>query len=189
MAQVHPLRLPDLCFMIRTKHIPNQRQLPAIAVTVTAGNTSFGFYISWRQFAFYITLISLAALFLWKGIHSWVNYADTEMSFRRQHIFGNWSPHLAKANISAQLLAGLLLLAGLFHRKTRIYGLGLTTAILAGYTSYTQLALLEAFGFDICTCIGWFEGMSWMGIFIMNSLLLVVVIVMLFITLKERRPP
>lgn len=175
--------------MMKTKHIPNQRQLPAIAVTVTAGNISFGFYISWRQFAFYTTLLSLAALFLWKGIHSWVNYADTEMSFKRQHVFGDWSPHFAKANISAQLLTGLLLLVGLFHRKTRIYGLGLTTAILAGYTSYAQLALSDAFGFTICTCIGWFEGLSWSGILVINSFLLLIAIVMLFITLKERRPP
>ncbi len=156
---------------------------------ITIGNKSFGFQISWWLFTFYATQFSLATLFLWKGISGLANYTEIELSFQRQQTFKDWAPHLAKVNIALQLTAGALLSIGLFHWKTRAFGLGVTMAILAGYTSYSQLVLLNAFGFDTCACIGWLEGMSWTGIFIVNTFFLVMVISMLLIALKERRPP
>lgn len=143
---------------------------------------------AWRNTATIAAIALLSTLLLCKGIEGLRDFASVEASFQRQRIFGNWAPVLAKINTVLQLTAGALLLAGVFHRKIRGYGLGLTTAILAGYTIYTQLVLLNTFG-SICACIGWFAGMTWTGIFTMNTLLLVLVLTVLFITLKERRPP
>lgn len=133
-------------------------------------------------------LTVLAGLFLWKGTSGWWFYPEVELSFRRQRVFGDWAPHLAKANIGLLVLSGVLLTLGVPFRKFRLYGLALSVAILAGYTIYTQVVLLDTFG-SICACIGWFAGMSWTGIFIMNAILLVLVLTLFFITLKERRPP
>lgn len=149
---------------------------------------SSGVY-GWHRFLFRTGLPFLGGLFLWKGISGLWDYTEVELSFQRQRVFGDWAPYLAKTNIALQLTAGVLLALGVPFRRLRAYALGLSVGILAGYTAYTQLVLLNAFGFSICSCIGWFAGMSWTGIFIMNAILLVLVLTLFFITLKERRPP
>lgn len=144
--------------------------------------------IPWRNWVFATMQISLAALFLWKGSSGWWFYDEIELSFQRQRIFGEWAPHLAKANIGLLIISGGLLALGALLHRLRTYGLGLSVFLLASYTVYTQMVLLDMFG-TICACIGWFDGMSWVGIFIMNALLLLTVLTLFFITLKERRPP
>lgn len=145
--------------------------------------------IQWTRIAYYSTLIFLMLLFLWKATMGIIYYDELEQSFRKQHIFKSWEPWLAKYSIVMHILAGLLLLAGVFVKKMIVYGLSATTAILSVYTIYAQLALFNAFGFTICTCIGWFEGMSWKGILSVNLLLLVVSVFSLLLTIKARRPP
>lgn len=145
--------------------------------------------IRWARVAYYGIIIFLMLLFLWKAITGVIYYDELEQSFRKQHIFKGWEPRLAKSSIVMHILAGLLLLAGVFVKKMIVYGLSVTTAILSVYTIYAQLAVFNAFGFSICTCIGWFDGMSWKSILSINALLLFVSVFSLLLTLKVRRPP
>jgi len=142
--------------------------------------------IQWTHIAYYGTLIFLMLLFLWKATMGIIYYDELEQSFQKQHVFKSWEPLFAKSSIVIHILAGLLLLAGVLFKKVIVYGLSLTVATLSAYTSYSQLALFNAFRFDICVCIGWFEGMSWSGIFGLNLFLLFLSVFVLFITLKGK---
>lgn len=129
---------------------------------------------------------ALAVLFLWKGSEGLWDSATVEISFLRQRVFGEGASAIAKLNIALLLSTGTLLAFGVRYHRLRLYALGLATLLFAGYAVFAQLVLLDVLG-NNCACIGWFTGMSWMQIFIINGILLFVTLLLFFIGLKERR--
>ncbi|MBK1439693.1 hypothetical protein JHJ32_06840 [Parapedobacter sp. ISTM3] len=127
----------------------------------------------------------LALAFLWRGWMGIRNYSSEVTKMREQFFPESWAPVITAANTYLLLTVGLLLSAGLFRKALLPYSLMLAVITLAGYAVYSELALLSAFGYRPCACIGWFEHMKWWQLLLLNSGLLILTIMAFFMIFTE----
>jgi hypothetical protein len=82
-----------------------------------------------------------------------------------------------------EILTGLLLL----FEKTKPYGFYLSLILMILFTSYIILVLLNYFGRVPCSCGGVIKALGWKKHLILNLFFLLLSILAIFITNRERR--
>ncbi len=119
----------------------------------------------------------IGGLLLWRGMHDAWRIDGTRADWHGQAFPQGWKEPLLWVNLGMQLGIGAGLWAGIVWRPIRPLAFEGAASLLAAYTVYAELALLERLPRKPCACIGWWEGSTWAWLVAANATLLIGVII------------
>lgn len=134
---------------------------------------------------YYFAVVVLLILFLFSALMGMIDYEITEYKMTQQVFHDKVAVYLTRFNIGFQFMAAVGLIYMLLADNPMIYGLILPLAMLSIYTFYSLLAVMEAFGYEPCTCINLFKNTTWLEGSLINMSFLGISIISVLIYKKK----
>ncbi|UKT65050.1 MauE/DoxX family redox-associated membrane protein [Pedobacter mucosus] len=136
-----------------------------------------------RDVTIYIAASVLVLLFILTGVEKVVDFQAFREKMSGQ-VFGPWLLAVLTYMVPLSEIACVMLL---LFPYTRFAGFILSTAMLAAFTVYIILVLLNVFAKHPCPCGGPLKHLTWGQHLIFNTIFLLISSLGLLLTYKERR--
>lgn len=124
----------------------------------------------------------LILLFVYTALSKLLNFSKFEAQMAIQAL----PPALIKLLIWTMPPVELFTSALLLFARTRLWGLWIAGLLMALFTGYVGLALLNAFGHIPCACGGVIAGLGWKWHFVLNLFFLLLSFLGIYLNNRER---
>jgi hypothetical protein len=130
-----------------------------------------------------IVALLLIFLFVYTASSKLMNFGQFRVQMHNQTI-PHWMTQAVIYTLpQIEIVTSVLLLIP----KTRLWGFYMAFVLMALYTGYAGLVLINYFGHAPCSCGGVLKTMGWKTHFVLNLFFLLLTAIGIYITYRERR--
>lgn len=127
------------------------------------------------RYTMLVLMVFLGLLFILKGGYTLWYWNENVARMEEQLIPTGWAKGVAMANMVLLLTIGLGLAIGVRFSRFRSSTLAAASLLLFVYAAYARVVQIKQLvAVAPCSCIGWWDGMTWSSVLRTNIVLLVI---------------